>query len=436
MALSDDFSRGLIQKSTYIRLAIASLRHDQGDTYQVQVPLAGVTLAEVLAEASLMVRNELVDINLSPFTITWTQPELLPSFSSSAVQAMQVGGRGYLYFAIGADNQAKAKTQQVDPARLYSFYRMSRSDFLAELSRLLESKTAIIDLSSLSVQWLNRSVPAAREFDSIATAVTQLRKEIGEAIASIPTPLAPDFSPIFNELNNLAAEINERQLRGDYVLQPAWTESLNNFSREITRLEQAIASKQASGNYVLTNDSRLSDARTPTTHTHQDLLDRLTVIEAKPPASAFALGIDCGRTTLSNPIIDTSGNYFINDCYFSGGSGGNNGVSTTTNTDVPALYINERFGTSTYTIPVAAGNYTVKLLFAENFHSAIGQRVFNIDIQGVRVLTNFDIFKDAGGGRKALIKSFPGIVTNASKQIIIKVYDPGTIMAIQLVREG
>lgn len=251
MALSDDYQRGLIQKSTYIRLAIASPRHDQGDSYQVVLPLAGVTLAEVFSEASLLVRDEFLDLNIAPFTITWTQPELLPSFSPSAVQIMQVGGRGYLYFALGADNQGKIKTQQIDPTRLYSFYRMPRVDFLAELGRLLETRTATTDITNLSVRWLNKSAPAAREFGSIADVVTQLRKEITDAIALIP-PSGVKPEEFLTAFNLLTDEINERQLRGDYVL---------------------------------TSDPRLSDARTPLVHAHQDLVNRLTAIEIKLAAT-------------------------------------------------------------------------------------------------------------------------------------------------------
>lgn len=281
MALSDDFSRGLIQKSTYIRLAIASLRHDAGDSYQVQVPLAGVSLADVFAEASLMVRNELVDVSVAPFIITWTEPELLPSFSPAAVQSMQVGGRGYLYFALGADNQSKSRIQQVDPARLYSFYKMLRPDFLAELSRLLETKTATADINILFVRWLNKSVPAAREFGSIADVVTQLRKEIGEAIAKVPpSGVTPDeFNTAFNLLTE---EINERQLRGDYA-------TITGLQEALTEIRQSLQGKQAAGDYAL--EDELNEAIAQLTNW----------IQEKQPAGNYAL-----QQSLTDAIADFS----------------------------------------------------------------------------------------------------------------------------------
>lgn len=416
MALSDDYQRGLIQKSTYIRLAIASPRHEQGDSYEVALPLAGVTLAEVFSEASLLVRDELLEIVIAPFTVTWAQPELLPSFSPTAVQSMQVGGKGYLYFALGADNQAKTKTQACDPTRLYSLYSMSRSSFLAELGRLLETKTATVDIQSLSVRWLNKSAPAAREFGSIADVVVQLRKEINDAIARIPTS-APgvsrqDFDTAFNLL---AEEINDRQLKGDYA-------SLNH--------EQSMASIVGLQDAIAQIIQAIA-LKAPSAHTHQDLLDRLLSIETR--AGTFSLSIDCGKNG-GNPTLDSAGYYWIADCYFSGGHYGDNAVSNTTNTDVPALYQTERYGGCTYTIPVPEGRYTVKLYFAENYYTAAGQRVFDVDIQ-TRVLTSFDIFKEVGVQRKALIKSFPGIASS-NKQIIVRISSAGTIMGLQLLREA
>jgi len=54
-------------------------------------------------------------------------------------------------------------------------------------------------------------------------------------------------------------------------------------------------------------------------------------------------------------------------------------------------------------------NYTVKLYFAELENKKEGERVFNINIQDKKVLTNFDIVKEAGEINKEVIRSFPGV---------------------------
>ncbi|NQT38672.1 MAG: PQQ-binding-like beta-propeller repeat protein, partial [Planctomycetes bacterium] len=53
--------------------------------------------------------------------------------------------------------------------------------------------------------------------------------------------------------------------------------------------------------------------------------------------------------------------------------------------------------------------YTVRLYFAEPEDLAPGQRVFDVSLQGEKVLENFDIVQQAGGPRKALVKEFPSV---------------------------
>ena len=52
------------------------------------------------------------------------------------------------------------------------------------------------------------------------------------------------------------------------------------------------------------------------------------------------------------------------------------------------------------------------------YWSAVGQRVFNVFINSSSVLTNFDIFKAAGGKDKAIAETFTA-TANASGKIAI-----------------
>ena len=76
-----------------------------------------------------------------------------------------------------------------------------------------------------------------------------------------------------------------------------------------------------------------------------------------------------------------------------------------------AVYQGERYGTPlVYTLPVPPGGpYTVRLHFAELFDDGPGMRIENVSINGARVLTDFEIFKAAGGLNKAVVRDFPGI---------------------------
>jgi len=62
--------------------------------------------------------------------------------------------------------------------------------------------------------------------------------------------------------------------------------------------------------------------------------------------------------------------------------------------------------------------YTVKLYFAEPDNLPAGKRVFHVEIDGKRVLSDFDIAKEAGGAGRTLIKEFTGI--SARGNIVVR----------------
>lgn len=83
-------------------------------------------------------------------------------------------------------------------------------------------------------------------------------------------------------------------------------------------------------------------------------------------------------------------------------------VSGVTDPAPQGVYRTERWGPTTYTIPnlTPGGSYTVRLHFAETAFQGIGQRHFNVAINGTPVLTNYDIYADAGALFKATEKVF------------------------------
>ena len=129
-----------------------------------------------------------------------------------------------------------------------------------------------------------------------------------------------------------------------------------------------------------------------------------------PPAGTFAtIFVNAG----GNAYTDSIGNNWSADTGFQGGQA----ASTTTaisGTPDQALYQTERWGASTYTFTVPAGNYSVILKFAEIYFTSTGSRLFNVVINGNQVLTNFDIVAAAGSAFKAVDKTFPVTVTGSS----------------------
>ena len=85
-----------------------------------------------------------------------------------------------------------------------------------------------------------------------------------------------------------------------------------------------------------------------------------------------------------------------------------------------AVYQTVRQGTVTYTIPnlTAGSSHTVRLHFAELYFSAVGNRQFDVAINGTAVLTNFDIYATAGARYTAVVENFTA-TANSSGDIVI-----------------
>jgi len=116
---------------------------------------------------------------------------------------------------------------------------------------------------------------------------------------------------------------------------------------------------------------------------------------------------------------------FVADTDFTGGKTINhaNTINLTgvTNPAPMQVYQTARIGNFSYTIPgfTAGSSHTVRLHFAETFWTAAGKRKFNVSINGIQVLTNFDIFAAAGAMNKATIQQFT-VNANAGGQYVIQ----------------
>ncbi len=127
-------------------------------------------------------------------------------------------------------------------------------------------------------------------------------------------------------------------------------------------------------------------------------------------------------------------NYTFGSFGYSGGATGfvANTVSGICTLAQP-LYRRERFGSFYYQFDCPSGIYETTLLEAETYWSAVGQRVFNVFIQGQQVATNLDIFARAGGQNLPLTLVFTNAVTNSQLQIIFSaVTDNPRVSGVQV----
>lgn len=161
-----------------------------------------------------------------------------------------------------------------------------------------------------------------------------------------------------------------------------------------------------------------------------------------PVAAASDMRLNAG----SSAYTDGQSHTWRGDAYFAGGTTATKEFDVQGTTD-DALYLAYRYASSgapfSYNIPVSAdGAYTIKLHFLEPYFGApggktsglTGARVFHVDVEGTRVLSNYDIYTQDGAG-KAVVKTFENvIVTGGSANInFISVTNNAIVSAIEVV---
>jgi hypothetical protein len=143
-------------------------------------------------------------------------------------------------------------------------------------------------------------------------------------------------------------------------------------------------------------------------------------IEPAPPHKINPIRI----VTQNNSVTDSNGQVWMADTYYMGGQPSSHWKGVLGTPD-PDLFNNERYGHFSYAIPVANGSYTVNLYFAETYWGpnnagggGAGQRVFNVFCNGLALLYDFDILKEAGSDQ-ALVKRFRGLRPNPQGKLLL-----------------
>jgi len=114
-----------------------------------------------------------------------------------------------------------------------------------------------------------------------------------------------------------------------------------------------------------------------------------------------------------NSFMDRTGQLWSPDNYYLGGQTSIRRPPVTGASETE-LYAMERYGHFTYAVPVAMdGMYSLVLHFAEFYFGpkasgigGVGSRRFNVMSNGILLLEDFDIFREAGGGLTAITKTF------------------------------
>jgi hypothetical protein len=181
---------------------------------------------------------------------------------------------------------------------------------------------------------------------------------------------------------------------------------------------------------------------------------------ASPALPGRVLALDAGSEAAGNPALD-GWTADVGGAYFRCGDG--TGSTATGAADVsvegvetaapPAVYRTDRYcpagtpgglvfqartsGPAAGTVAIEPGTYTVRLHWAETYHTAAGKRQFDVSINGQRQGTSpVDVFQEAGGGNRALVRDYPGVeVSDAGLTVALTsvVADPN-LAGLELIR--
>jgi hypothetical protein len=133
----------------------------------------------------------------------------------------------------------------------------------------------------------------------------------------------------------------------------------------------------------------------------------VTIINAQP--LTFPVKINLGGSRTMGYLAEQEWSYTNEHGYLDGTS--TQWQLAISNTDEDSVYWGERYNLVTYMVRVPAGSYNVKLMFAEKYWEQQGARIFDVYIEGTKVIDDLDIYKVAGF-RTAYETTFPNIVVN------------------------
>lgn len=122
-------------------------------------------------------------------------------------------------------------------------------------------------------------------------------------------------------------------------------------------------------------------------------LKAFTIIKSR--SLSFPLKINIGGEEKGDYLSDQEFNPFNEYGYFDGNISEYSSINIS-NTDEDTIYLSERWGIVKYFCRIPNGKYKVKLMFAENYHSSINKRIFDIFIEDKYYKNNIDIFKEVG----------------------------------------
>ncbi len=148
-----------------------------------------------------------------------------------------------------------------------------------------------------------------------------------------------------------------------------------------------------------------------------------------------------GDTTGQPPIrircggpayTDSAGKTWLADQFFKGG-GTFTGTGLISGTPDPALYLSERFGACTYSIPVRNGLYSVRIHLAEIYFKTTGSRIFQINAEDKPFAAPLDLIQRFGFMQATALGSLIEVRDSALSLEFLPLLEKPKVSAIEVI---
>ena len=170
-----------------------------------------------------------------------------------------------------------------------------------------------------------------------------------------------------------------------------------------------------------------------TGRTGSPLLNAIELLPANV-GEPLAVRISCGPRALS----DKQGRLWQADAYFQGGRLMAR-ESEVAGAEDDSIFASSRVGNFSYAIPVVAGfTYKAMLHFTDATHAGVGERLFDVHVNGMQVMHDYDVIAKSGGPRRAASAALRNLHPNAQGKLLFTftpVRDSATVSAIEVEAE-
>jgi hypothetical protein len=133
--------------------------------------------------------------------------------------------------------------------------------------------------------------------------------------------------------------------------------------------------------------------------------------------------------------VDANGIKYRADGQFSGGDTYTTSAAIAGTKD-DSLYQSLRYGDFSYSIPVANGDYVVTMKFAEIYYTQVGERVFNVLMEGIKVINNLDIVDRVGPNKAYNVTKTVHVSDGALTITFQSVIGNATVSAMTVLQRG